>query len=247
MRRTTPLQAASSDTSSHAPTPGWPNGFDDRWYIAPTVGGYYNDTDRNTNSRQFYYGLGVGKFIQPNVSIDLFVDRTKRKDRQPLCSVRATILVQQQLRRSRSLLSSVTGTPWRPYLLAGVMGSYHHNPLDSGWDPAVELALVVSKTITDSADFRVEAGYRYDWDDKTLPQRQRLRRLVPGLEHRFALWRSAGCPAAAVAPPPPAAPDCSKQFRNGVNLCDNKCPDLPEGTIVGPDGCPQKVVIDLRV
>jgi OOP family OmpA-OmpF porin len=31
-----------------------------------------------------------------------------------------------------------------------------------------------------------------------------------------------------------------------VNLCDNKCPDLPEGTIVGPDGCPQKVVIDLR-
>jgi OOP family OmpA-OmpF porin len=31
-----------------------------------------------------------------------------------------------------------------------------------------------------------------------------------------------------------------------VNLCDNKCPDLPEGTIVGPDGCPQKVVIDLK-
>jgi len=56
-----------------------------------------------------------------------------------------------------------------------------------------------------------------------------------------------GEPAAApvVAPPPPP-PDCSKQFRNGVNLCDNKCPDLPEGTIVGPDGCPQKVVIDLR-
>jgi OOP family OmpA-OmpF porin len=31
-----------------------------------------------------------------------------------------------------------------------------------------------------------------------------------------------------------------------VNLCDNKCPNLPEGTVVGPDGCPQKVVIDLR-
>ena len=37
--------------------------YDGRWYIAPTVGGYYNDTDRNTNSRQIYYGLGVGRFI----------------------------------------------------------------------------------------------------------------------------------------------------------------------------------------
>ena len=44
--------------------------YDDRWYIAPTIGGYYNDTDRNTNSRQIYYGLGVGRFISPNASID---------------------------------------------------------------------------------------------------------------------------------------------------------------------------------
>src|SRR5215469_11135889 len=69
--------AASSTASSNAPV--WPNGFDDRWYIAPTVGGYYNDTDRNTRSRQFFYGLSVGKFIAPNVSVELFVDRTKRK------------------------------------------------------------------------------------------------------------------------------------------------------------------------
>ena len=50
-------QAASSTPS-----------YDGRWYIAPTVGGYYNDTDRNTNSRQVYYGLGVGRFISPNAS-----------------------------------------------------------------------------------------------------------------------------------------------------------------------------------
>ncbi len=51
--------------------------FDGRWYIAPTIGGYYNDTDRNTNSRQIYYGLGFGRFISPNTSIDVFVDRTQ--------------------------------------------------------------------------------------------------------------------------------------------------------------------------
>jgi OOP family OmpA-OmpF porin len=33
---------------------------------------------------------------------------------------------------------------------------------------------------------------------------------------------------------------------DGVNNCDDRCADTPSGTIVGPDGCPQKVVIDLR-
>ncbi|HEU4669961.1 MAG TPA: OmpA family protein, partial [Dyella sp.] len=54
-------------------------------------------------------------------------------------------------------------------------------------------------------------------------------------------------PAPAVAPPPPK-PDCSTldSDKDGVNDCDDKCPATAAGTIVGPDGCPQKVVIDLR-
>ena len=51
----TPADTTVSDTAIST--------YDGRWYIAPTVGGYYNDTDRNTNSRQIYYGLGFGKFI----------------------------------------------------------------------------------------------------------------------------------------------------------------------------------------
>src|SRR5690348_5743001 len=66
--------AAAGDTAPMSTT----GDYDGRWYIAPTLGGYYNDTDRNTNSRQFYYGLGVGRFIAPNASIDLFIDRTNR-------------------------------------------------------------------------------------------------------------------------------------------------------------------------
>src|SRR5690349_20938713 len=69
----------AQDTAAPATTESATSSYDGRWYIAPTVGGYYNDTDRNTNSRQFYYGLGVGRFISSNASIDLFVDRTKRK------------------------------------------------------------------------------------------------------------------------------------------------------------------------
>ena len=64
--------AADTATSTSTTT------YDGRWYIAPTVGGYYNDTDRNTNSRQVYYGLGVGKFISSNASLALFLSPTKR-------------------------------------------------------------------------------------------------------------------------------------------------------------------------
>src|SRR5580698_8086561 len=70
--------AAAAGNSATSAAPAWPNGFDDRWYVAPTLGGYYNDSDRNTHSRQIFYGLSVGKFISPNVSVELFADRTKR-------------------------------------------------------------------------------------------------------------------------------------------------------------------------
>ena len=55
-------------------------------------------------------------------------------------------------------------------------------------------------------------------------------------------------PAPPAAPPPPPQPTCDQldSDHDNVNNCDDKCPDTPAGTIVGPDGCPQKVVIDLR-
>ncbi|WP_266169047.1 OmpA family protein [Dyella subtropica] len=228
--------AHAQDGTSSAATPT----YDGRWYIAPTVGGYYNDTDRNTNSRQVYYGLGVGRFFAPNLSVDLFIDRTKRDiDRKVGGGTWSNNSYGVAARYYFGAWDS-----WRPYLLGGVMGSYHHNRVDNDWAPAAEGGVGISKTITDSTDFRAEAGYRYDWDDKTQPKKNGYGDWFLG----FSVVSRFGAPAAApvAAAPPPAAPDCSKQFRNGVNLCDNKCPDLPEGTIVGPDGCPQKVVIDLR-
>jgi OOP family OmpA-OmpF porin len=65
-----------------------------------------------------------------------------------------------------------------------------------------------------------------------------------GLLYRFGA--QAAAPVAPVVTPPPV--DCSTldDDHDGVNNCDDKCPATAAGTIVGPDGCPQKVVIDLR-
>jgi len=248
--------APATDSASTAPV----SSFDDRWYIAPTVGGYYNDDKRNTNSRQFYYGLGFGKFFTPNLSIDLFVDRTKRKiDRGPANGGGQGN--DSWANNNVGIAARYYVGDWnafRPYLLAGVLGSHHNNPYDSGWSPAAELGVGVSKTVTDSTDVRLEAGYRYDFDDSTSDKvgfattganenRNGYGDAFLGLS---IVSRFGAPPAAAVVatPPPPPPADCSTMDsdHDGVNDCDDKCPNTPAGTIVGPDGCPQKVVIDLR-
>jgi OmpA-OmpF porin, OOP family len=236
----TPVDTTVSDTPVST--------FDGRWYIAPTVGGYYNDTDRNTNSRQIFYGLGFGKFINPNVSLDVFVDRTKRRrDNGPAAGGGHS---------NQSWANNTAGVAarfyagewnsWRPYAMAGVMGSHHQSSGDKGWSPAAQLGGGVSKTVSDSSDIRIEAGYRYDWDDKTIPTNDGYGDWFLG----FSVVSRFGAPAAAPveAAPVPAPADCSTMDTDGdgVNNCDDKCPDTASGTIVGPDGCAQKVVIDLR-
>lgn len=237
------VHAQDMAPADSAPTTSSSN-YDDRWYIAPTIGGYYNDTDRNTNSRQIYYGLGVGRFISPNASLDFFIDRTKR-------DVDAKQGGGNWSNNNFGVAARFYGgdwNAWRPYVLAGVMASNHHDRGDQGFSPAAELGVGVSKTITDSSDVRIETGYRYDWDDKSQPSQDGYGDWFLG----FSIVSRFGAPAAApepvVAPPPPAAPDCSTldSDNDQVNDCDDKCPNTPAGTIVGPDGCPQKVVIDLR-
>lgn len=240
-------QADSSASDAVAPS------FDGRWYIAPTVGGYYNDTDRNTNSRQIFYGLGVGKFINPNISLDLFIDRTKR-DRDNGAAAGGGHSDQQHWSNNTTGVAArfYAGgwNSWRPYALAGIMGSHHQNSSNNGWSPAAEIGAGLSKTVTDSSDVRLEAGYRYDWDDKTQPSRNGYGDWFLGLSI-VARIGSLPPPPAPPAPPvaaQPAAPDCSTMDTDGdgVNNCDDKCPNTASGTIVGPDGCAQKVVIDLR-
>ncbi|MEO5812718.1 MAG: OmpA family protein [Rhodanobacter sp.] len=221
--------------------------FDGRWYIAPTVGGYYNDTDRNTNSRQIYYGLGFGKFITPNVSVEAFVDRTKRKIDPPRTgpSFNNNWASNNVGVSARYFMGDWNA--WRPYAMVGVMGSRHQSRADSGWSPAAQVGAGVSKTVSDSADIRLEAGYRYDFDDKTQPSQNGYGDWFLG----FSVVTRFGAPAAApaaIVTQAPAPADCSTMDTDGdgVNDCDDKCPNTASGTIVGPDGCAQKVVIDLR-
>jgi OOP family OmpA-OmpF porin len=240
--------AHAQDTAVVDNSSAFPGGYDNRWYIAPMAGAYFNDSSRHTNNHQFFYGIGFGRFLSQNISLEGFFDRTKR-------TIDGSDASWFNNSAGVSARFYARGwTDWRPYAMAGVMGSFHHNPGDNGWSPAAQLGLGLSKMVTDRTNVRFEAGYRYDWDDKS---QTRSNSLTP--EDGYGDWfvnftvavRLGATPAPPPAPvvaPPPAAPDCSKMDSDGdgVNDCDDKCPNTAAGTIVGPDGCPQKVVIDLR-
>ncbi len=225
--------------------------YDGRWYIAPGVGAYFNDDSRNTNSRQFYQRLGFGRYFSPNMSVDFFFDHTGRHIDNAIIGAGRGHSNRQWMNNSVGATARFYArdwNAWRPYALAGVMGSNHHNFRDRGWSPAVQFGGGLSKSAGPSTDFRLETGYRYEFDDKSQPNKDGYGDWFLGFSVVARLGTPAAAPAPVVVTEAPAAPDCSTMDSDGdgVNDCDDKCPNTASGTIVGPDGCALKVVIDLR-
>ncbi len=217
--------------------------FDDRWFIAPTFGGWYNDESRNTNSRQPYWGIGFGKFVSPKVSLEAYLDHTSR-DRDLGGSWNTTGLGMS----ARFFPGNFE--KWRPYVMLGMGGNRYHAGGDRDWAATAQVGVGTQVGFGEDKNnaFRMELGYRYGLDDNTLPQHDGYGDWMLGLSllHRFG--EPPAPPAPPAAPPPPPEPDCSQldDDNDGVNNCLDKCPNSAAGSIVGPDGCPKPVIIDLR-
>jgi len=139
----------------------------------------------------------------------------------------------------------------------GGLGVTHHElgGAEDGWDPFAQVGVGVAKTWTDRVSFRTELAYRQDWGDESVPSEDGYGDWMLNLGLTVAL--GGGEESAEVeetveevapAPAPEAEADCSTMDddKDGVNNCDDKCPATASGQVVGPDGCPQDITIDLR-
>src|SRR5690606_4036526 len=227
--------------------------FDDRWYITAGTGMNMQDADRDTSDALFG-SLGVGKFISPEWSVDaeLNYQNPKKESNNNLNWSQYGLSVDLR----RHFLSD--GRDWNPYVLVGLGYQRAEEEYDAFPSPdspgeredgnlAAKLGL---GALADAGrvKIRTELAYRADFDDQSVH--------ASGEDWFGDVLASVGVvvplgpePVAPVAPAPaPAAPSCADldDDGDGVNNCDDKCPNSQPGQTIGPDGCPVPVSIDLR-
>jgi len=228
--------------------------FDDRWYLTGSAGFNFQDSDRLTNDAPFVT-LGLGKFISPNWSLDgeLNYQNPNFDANQDLnwSQYGASVDLRRHFIQE--------GRGWNPYLLMGLgyqkseeEYSAVNGPIDrKDGNFAAKVGVGLQTTFEKRVAVRAEVAYRADFDDSSVNPR-----LAGNDEDWFGdVLASVGvviplgpAPVAAVPAPAPVAPSCADldDDGDGVNNCDDKCPNSQPGQTIGPDGCPVPVSIDLK-
>jgi OOP family OmpA-OmpF porin len=216
--------------------------YDDRWYLSGTLGVLGTDPSRDT-SNAFMYGVGFGRMITPNVSVDLDLDRANTHI-DPIPNSDWDLTGLGVTGRYHFIKD---GRNWWPYLSAGI-GVQRHD-LSFGPFEVDGSNLMTRVGAGLQGDFgqwaaRLEGGVRWDFDDETTSE-DSFRDLYAAAS---LLYKLGDLPAPAVTPPPPPPPNCADfdDDRDGVNNCNDRCPNSQPGQAIGADGCPVTVVIDLR-
>lgn len=178
---------------------------DDRFYLAPTVGYYNNDSARLSVTSSVLYGIGFGRYVAPNTALDLFVDRTRRGTRDE------GVLV---LGSERSTYTAVWGVSlrqffgagsWQPYVMVGVGASEHRRGFENGWDPAAQLGGGLQYAISPNTRMRAELGARHDFDDGTIPGADNFTDYFLNLGLTIALGEPPEAPVEFVEAPAPVS------------------------------------------
>lgn len=231
------------------------------WYIAPSLGVVSTDDDRFVDhDATEVIGLGFGRLIAPRSSLEFGFDYILRDFDDDSIYVGDT----RSLAVTASLRHFFTDSSWRPYVMAGLGMSYNRaddqllgGTID-GWDPIAQVGVGLQHDCGDDMQIRTELSYRADYDNHTIPSKSEYGDVFLTAALMFGGGGSSSSEPTAVDPadvpaepvadapaemPPPASGDGDN---DGVLDADDKCPDSKPGEVVGPDGCPQSVVIDLR-
>ena len=225
--------------------------FDDRWYLTGSTGFNLQDNDRGTRNTPFA-AVGLGKFISPNWSVDgeLNYQNPNLDSNQDLNWSQYGISLDMR----RHFIAE--GRDWNPYALLGLGYQRAEEEFDAFPSPnspgqredgnfAAKVGVGLQGDLG-RVGLRTELAYRADFDDQSVnaPQEDWFGDLLASVGVVIPLGPE---PVAPVAPAP-VAPSCADldDDGDGVNNCDDKCPDSQAGQTIGPDGCPVPVSIDLK-
>ncbi|BDU15803.1 OmpA family protein [Lysobacter auxotrophicus] len=226
---------------------------DDRWYLTGSAGMNIQDNDRGTRNAPFGM-LGVGKFLNENWSLDgeLNYQNPNFDSNQDMNWSQYGISL--DARR----YFNVEGRNWAPYLLMGL--GYQRSEEEFDAFPAINspgqreegnLAAKVGIGLQSAlagkrAAIRTELAYRADFDDGSVHARNED--WFGDVLASVGVVIPLGAPTAAAVVAPEVSPTCADRDDDGdgVNNCDDQCPNSVAGQTIGPNGCAVNVSIDLR-
>jgi OmpA-OmpF porin, OOP family len=225
--------------------------FDDRWYLSGTVGVLGADDDRLDASNSELYGIGIGKRITPNFGLEFALDRASPTiDIDPVNGDVDWDLTSAFLNARYYFVKE--GRTWDPYLVGGLGATRHDvaNGVFKGTEWAAKIGAGLESDRRKRVDYRIEAGARWDSHEETIPVvgAERFVKIGGFMDFYAAasvLVKLGNLPVPVVAV---AAPTCDTLDgdNDGVNDCNDKCPNSEAGQTIGADGCPVKLTIDLK-
>ena len=226
--------------------------FDDRWYV--TVGAGHGMFDGSREVEDNFTGhLGIGRFVAPRWSWDaeLFYANPEDNNAELNWSMYSASLVGRYHLRD-------DGDTWWPYFSfgAGMSRAEDESAAFNNAGPVERkdnnfLAIAGAGLQADWGRFgaRADLSARFDFDDRS-GLSDDFNDLVASVSLIVKLGDLPEPPAAEEPPPPPPPPvkTCAEldDDGDGVNNCDDKCPNSQAGQAVGPDGCPVPLTIDLK-
>src|SRR5689334_313249 len=261
--------AGAAVTAAHAQDFG-------NWYIAPRIGADFSDSDRDTDTSVWGgIGAGVWVNPNLAIDFEYTINNAdfsggSWRDGHEWESVGLGVsgrwFFGDQGSQWRPYIMVGLGALRHAAYSGFLLEDKGFN--NNGWDPMATVGAGIQWNLSERLALRGEIAARYDHDNNTEnnlaealgyiqpdgsgPLKHRQSGFTDGIASIGLVYSFGGGAAPPPPPPPPAAPpaapDCHAldDDHDGVNNCDDRCPDTAAGTVVGPDGCPQKVVIDLR-
>jgi OmpA-OmpF porin, OOP family len=228
--------------------------FDSRWYVTGDIGYNYQDNSRDSENAMFG-AVGLGKFINPNWSVDAQLNWQMPKQNANEDLNWAQYGISLDVRRH-----FMADRAWHPYALLGIGYQRNEEEFNAFPNPdspgKVKQGSVAAKLgVGLQGSFgrigvRTELAARFDRFNDAVDaggNDMNTSGFADLLASVGVVIPLGAAPMAPVAPAP-VAPNCADMDDDGdgVNNCNDKCPGSQAGQTIGPDGCPVPVSIDLK-
>jgi OOP family OmpA-OmpF porin len=230
--------------------------YDDRWYATAGLGYGMFDNGRGVDD-DFTGHLGFGRFVAPRWSLDaeiFYANPEKQIGDLNWSMYSLSGMARYHLRDE--------GDTWWPYFAVGVGAQRHEDeysagaggPIDRKGNDLLAIAGAGLQADYGRTGVRAELGFRFDMDDTSFASTD---------DDYFSDAVASVSVIVKFGPEPSVASTTTTTTTtevetvqktcadldddgDGVNNCEDKCPNSTAGQAVGPDGCPVPVTIDLR-